>query len=224
MSLIWQKFLPVEYIHNHTLFPISSLNNTHEPIGNTHHFGSYLSSILLRIPNYAHVHSLTCLRPHRVCGPEQVTIQCSCRTAGLTAPIASPQGGMLPSLCSAPLPDLFISLALAAATSCYLSAPFRPLHTICRALLLLMSCGLLIPYHLYVQYCLRYCFLYSDNLGYKAPQPPFFSTAERKLSSLCPVLLGWVPTAECLVPYVVISRLYVVLQVHVITKHVTVVL
>lgn len=121
----------------------------------------------------------------------KVTIQFFCRTAGLIAPIARPQGGILPSLCSMPLPDLFISLVPSYCHILLSFVHFRPLHTICWPLLLLIPYGLLIPYHLCVQYCLRYCFHFGDNLAYKSPQPCHSSPELIEICLHC-VQLFWV--------------------------------
>lgn len=147
----------------------------------------------------------------------KVTIQFFCRTAGLIAPTARPQGGMLPSLCSMPLPDLFISLVPSYCHILLSFVHFRPLHTICWPLLLLIPYGLnslssLCSILLEILLWLRW------QLGVQVSSAlSFLSRVDRNLSSLCPVVLGWVPTAEWPVPNIVI-------YMYVIVKHITILL
>lgn len=147
------------------------------------------------------------------------------RTSGLIAPITSLQGGMLPILCSEPLLAWPCHLpALATVHPVYFCSfqaiPHHLLSTFTTNIIWSMTllsplCSIPLEILLSLQW----------QLGVQGSSAlSLLSTADRKLSSLCPVLLGWVHTALWLIPYMIIYVLYIVIYMYVRVKHVAIVL
>lgn len=184
-------------------FPISQFSATfHGWIGNIHRFRSYAPSILVRVPNYFHVYSLTFLR---LVVMGKVIILFSSRTAGLIAHISPgvPKEGCCPTSAQSFACPFHLSCSCSSYCFivCSLSAHFRTLFTPFGEQSVLpitiWSVNSLLPSTFNTTWIMRHCFQWQLG-GARLLIRLIPLHAGRKLSFLHPVLLGRVPTAEML--------------------------